>query len=106
MNIQFSRKYLRLLPQHKKNELAASLLTFPRARLLSLEKPVLPTIQKETRLVDLIGPRSWLILNVLEMEGTFLHKPPAEWEEDVEYEKFCHYARNLKVITESCQVFF
>ena len=75
MNIQFSRKYLRLLPQHKKSELAASLLTFPRAWLLSLEKPVLPTIQKETRLVDLIGPRSWLILNVLEMEGTFLHNP-------------------------------
>ena len=67
------------------------------ARLLSLEKPHLPTIEKETRLVDLVGPRSWLLFNVLQIEGTFLHKATGEWEEDEEFFKFSRYARNLKV---------
>lgn len=69
----------------------------PRARLLSLEKPHLPTIEKDTRLVDLVGPRSWLLFNVLQIEGTFLHKATSKWEEDEEFFKFSRYARNLKV---------
>ena len=72
-------------------------LTFPRARLLSLKKPHLPTIEKDTRLVDLVGPRSWLLFNVLQIEGTFLNKATSEWEEDEEFFKFSRYARNLKV---------
>ena len=40
---------------------------------------------------------SWLLFNVLELEGTFLHKSTSEWEEDEEFIKFIRYVSNLKV---------
>jgi hypothetical protein len=44
-----------------------------------------------------VGSRSWLLFNILQIEGTFLHKATSEWEEDEEFFKFSRYARNLKV---------
>ena len=40
---------------------------------------------------------SWLLFNVLELEGPFLHKATIDWEEDKEFIKFSCYVRNLKV---------
>ena len=46
--------------------------------MLSLKKPHLPIIKKDTRLVDLVSSRSWLLFNVLQIEGSFLHKATNE----------------------------
>ena len=53
----------KLLSLQEKELMAQKLLSFPIPRLedMSLGKPKLPTVDKDTQLVDLVGPNSWLV---------------------------------------------
>ena len=80
--------------------MAARLLTFERVQPLPLGKPKLPVLNRGTKLIDLIGSRSWAIFNILEICGSFLWKPTKDWDTDEEYIHYSRYVRNLKVVND------
>ena len=47
-----------------RQEMLAKLLNNPAPETYDLQKPVLPTISSSTKLPDLIGPKSWFLLEV------------------------------------------
>ena len=89
--------FARLLSDDEKARLAARLATFPREQPLSLEKPKLPVISDETELVDLVGPRSWMIFNILGLKGDFIFTCPTQWDGNEEFARIRRYVTNLKV---------
>ena len=66
----------------EKSELAAMLLTFNSARLQSytLGKPKFPLVDNSTSLKDLLGPKGFLIWDILMLDGSWLQQSPNDWE--------------------------
>ena len=92
-----------MLGEDEKARIAARLVSFPRAQPLSLEKPKLPVITDETQLVDLVGPRSWMIFNILKLRGDFLLICPSKWDDDGEFGRLRRFVTNLKVVVKNCE---
>lgn len=63
----------------------------------------MPVISDETQLVDLVGPRSWMLFNILSLRGDFLQLSPSQWDDDDEFAKLRRYVTNLKVVAKFCE---
>ena len=84
-----------------KREMADVLRQTPRHVVFGQEKPRFPIqlIQDaNTGLPQLIGPRSWLLFDLLHAEGAWLNRPPHQWVADREYEEMRLVVGKLAVV--------
>lgn len=70
------------------------------SELLELGVPVFPTLNSSSKLVSLIGPKSWLLFQTLGFSSDWLTKPPSQWEGDTAYQEIAKFARHVKVVND------
>ena len=51
-------------------------------------KPVFPVLNATTTLVPLIGPNSWYIFNLLNIDASLLDEPVEEWNTSETYRTY------------------
>ena len=92
------------LNNDEKSQMACKLLTFHMPNEFKIEKPKVPTTLTEgTKLVDLVGEKSWMIFHVLELSHEWLRQDPSKWCEDEDYCAAEEWVRTAKVVNDSCE---
>ena len=91
------------LEADEKSRIAARLLTFPVPSSLEPGKPVFPKIELSTQLVDLVGPKSWLLFNLLGVGHSWLEKDVSLWEEDDSFRLTEAFARSVKTVNDTAE---
>ena len=91
-----------------KSRLAAKVLTYETERELmvdiALEKPNLKlSITPATRIYDLVGPRSFLMWDILGIGYDWLRKDIEHWESSQEYLEMRDYVRSVKVTNDAAE---
>ena len=66
-------------------------------------KPILPIVKKNTKLVNLVGCRSWFFFSSLNSEGEWLQKTVDEWPNDPNYKKLHDFSKNVKVVNDTAE---
>ena len=49
---------------------------------------------------DAIGPESWFLLSVAEVDPAFLQKPVEEWNSEESYIKLKNFIKNISVVND------
>ena len=91
------------ISDESKRDLADKMLLFERPGEYRPGKPSLPKVTEESELVDFIGSNSWLVFDILGLQGDWLVKPVTEWEESPDYLTLKTYIENLKVVNDTAE---
>lgn len=86
--------------------MAVRLHGIPRPDRFPLGKPLFPDQQlsrDHPELVDMVGPNSWLIFELLDCQGGWLSQNPAEWDNDDEYVRMYGIVRHLAVVNDTAE---
>ena len=78
-------------------------LTSEKPESFDLGKPNFPQLEPKTNLPDLIGPLSWTIFEVLNVETEFLTVSPDKWMDYPGYVECYTFVRNMKVINDTAE---
>ena len=76
------------LSDDERSRMAAALLASPRPQIFTVGKPLFPSADLMTAnpsLHTFIGKRSWLLFDMLNAVGQWLHKDTREWSSEAEY---------------------
>lgn len=85
-----------------KEEMAAALLQTPRPAKFRMGKPPFPRLNDNTKLQKLIG-HSWLVFDLLDSEGDWLHLPPDQWDQSQEFKLMANIVRNIAVVNDAAE---
>ena len=86
-----------------KSHMAAKLLTIVQPEQIKIGKPTFPEIKSSTKLIDLLGPKSYLLFKLLGVEPNWLNKNPKDWDEDEEYKKMQEFVRTVKTVNDCAE---
>ena len=89
-----------------RTQMAVRLHGIPRPDRFPLGKPLFPDQQlsrDHPELVDMVGPNSWLIFELLDCQGGWLSQNPAEWDNDDEYVRMYGIVRHLAVVNDTAE---
>jgi len=53
-----------------------------------------------TKLIHLIGKKSWLLFNLLNIDSDWLSLPPAHWKSDDDFQQAAMFVHNVKVVND------
>lgn len=91
------------LSNQSKQELASKMQSFKRPEEYRPGKPVLPEVSEDSQISDFVGANSWLVLDILGLEGDWLNRPVGEWVDSREFMTFSDYVLNLKVVNDTAE---
>ena len=91
------------LGYQQRGEVAQALLTHPKPPLFLPGQPVFPHLSNESKIVDFIGPRSWLLFDLLHNTGQWLLLPAEDWEGDREYREMNAIVMDLSVTNDTAE---
>ena len=86
-----------------KSHMAAKMLTFSPPEKFQLGKPKFPVIKPGTKLVDLVGSKSYMLFSILGVDYMWLSKDPRDWQEDTEYKKAEQFVRTVKTVNDCAE---
>ena len=86
-----------------KSHIAAKLVSTEKLESFDLGKPDFPQLDPKTVLPDLIGPLSWTLFEVLNVETEFLTVSPDKWMDYPGYVECYTIARNMKVVNDTAE---
>ena len=86
-----------------KSHIAAKLVSSQKPDSFDLGKPNIPQLEPKTNLSDLIGPLSWTLFEVLNLETEFLTVSPYKWMDYLGYMEYYTFVRNLKVVYDTAE---
>ena len=90
-----------------KQLMATTLLQIPKPAVYRPEKPEFPidTLRDNdsVELHQLLGPRSWLLFDLLQDDGTWLNQPPAAWHLNQQYLRSLHVVERLSVVNDAAE---
>ncbi len=101
----------RELPPDLRQQLLNRLLEFPRPNTFSSQKPKFPTfdpssIEYPRQLLDFVGPRSWLVFELLGLKNESLDwmmVPLCYWEKMFGYSKIEEIIRGIEVVNDCAE---
>ena len=65
-----------------------------------LGKPKLPTLLPDIDLVNLVGPNSWLIFQILKINTNWMAQPAITWKLNLDFCKFENYVKSIRVVND------
>ena len=68
-----------------------------KSNLLQGRAPGLPSLS------EFVGPRSWIIFTMLDVNVAWMEHPPSQWEECNEFLRFQHLIKSLKVVNDCAE---
>ena len=80
-----------------------ALLQIPRPRNFPVGKPDFPVMTRDTSLESLVGPKSWLLFELLGARSDWLALPPHEWYQDQGYFNMAQVVRQLAVVNDAAE---
>jgi hypothetical protein len=86
--------------------MARKLRDTPKPESFNMQKPIFPREQvqnQDNNLVMLVGPQSWLIFDLLDMEGGWLGSPAGTWQEDEEYKHMAAIVCHIPVVNDAAE---
>ena len=88
-----------------KLEMATRIHNTPRAQVFVPGRPNFPEqrLQATPTLPDMVGPRSWLMFDLLHMDGDWLASPPHLWEDNDQYQDMSHVVTKLAVVNDAAE---
>ena len=86
-----------------KYHMAAHILTFSPPDDYGLGKPDFQELSEETSLVDLLGPKSFLLFKLLEIQPTFFQENPEHWNDFEEYQTALNFVRIVKITNDTAE---
>ena len=89
--------------EDEKSELAAKLISSKKPETWELKKPATPLLTPDTKLKDLIGPKSWLLFKVLDVNVDWLLLDPKEWKKYPAYQEAEQFVRSCKVVNDGSE---
>lgn len=84
----------------ERKNMAKKILFFPKEKTYKPGKPKFPVMTTNPKLEEFIGPRSWLLFNILNAKGLWLNNNVSEWDEDAEYSRMKKCLNELKVVND------
>lgn len=85
-----------------KNEMATVLQATPRPDAFQPGKPVFPACRLEV-LDTLVGPQSWLLFHLLEVNGDWLALPAGQWGGNPGYIQMASIVANIAVVNDAAE---
>ena len=98
-----NNKHPNRIDMDEKSQITAKILTFSPPDLSDLGKPRFPEVKPDTQLVDLIGSKSHLFFNILEIDPNWLSKNPDSWNDETEYKRAELFVRNVKTVNDCAE---
>src|SRR6218665_3498381 len=89
-----------LVSESEKRQIARQLLKVRGTEPLKTRTPVFPQLNASTRLIHLIGKKSLLMFNLLNIESDWLGLPPAQWETVDNFQKAAMFVFHVKVVND------
>ena len=86
-----------------KSHIAARILTFHQPAQIAIGKPSFPSVKANTKLMDLVGEKSYLLFTLLGVGTDWLSKNPVEWEDDLDYLKAKTFCRTVKTVNDCAE---
>ena len=86
-----------------KSHMAARMVALSVPDKIEIGKPSFPTIKPHTKLVDLIGEKSYLIFNLLGLSYDWLSGDPDNWENNEDYVKMKQFVRTVKTVNDCAE---
>ena len=86
-----------------KSQMAARMLTFSPPRKMTLGKPKFPDVKPATKLIDLVGPNSHMLFNILGVNYDWLGMDPNKWCEDSHYKTVENFVRTVKTVNDCAE---
>ena len=86
-----------------KSHVAAKLLTIVQPEQIKIGKPTFPEIKSSTKLIDLLGPKIYLLFKLLGVEPNWLKKSPKDGDDDEEYKKMQEFMRTVKTVNDCAE---
>ena len=92
-----------IVPDNMKQNIASKLMSVPEPEHFRLGKPVFRQVNRQTSLVDLIGPESHTLFHALHIAPHWLAKPVSEWPLDSEFTVAETFVRTVKVVNDAAE---
>ncbi len=87
-----------------RSAMATKLLNIRRPRRpIMPAPPTFPLITPQTTLDTLIGPKSWLLFNLLGSNAAWLVLPPNQWQLNADYIRMSATVRHLAVVNDAAE---
>lgn len=87
-----------------RGDIARHLLSYPRPQSFLPGQPKFPNVSDESEIVDFIGPRSWLMFDLLNVSNIeWLHLPPEQWESNSDYQYLNRFVMDLSVTNDTAE---
>ena len=83
--------------------MAYKLLSLPKPDQYPPGKPVLPNLEANTELVDLVGENSHFLFHVLKLDTNWLGQNVPEWELDEDFVKAKDFVSSVKVVNDPAE---
>ena len=93
------------LQHQERSEIARALLSYPKPPVFPPGKPIFPVLSNDPtpRIVDFIGPKSWLLFDLLTKDGEWLRLPAEQWNGDAEYIEMKNIVMDLAVTNDTAE---
>ena len=79
--------------EDQKSALACKMLSCVKPKKWEIKKPSTPILSPTVRLIDLVGPKSWLLFNVLGVDSEWLLDPPENWKNILSFQECSEFVR-------------
>ena len=91
--------------QEDKAQMSQALLDQRRPGQYSPGRPAFPppSLLRDESLAAFIGPRSWLLFDLLGCSGLWLHLHPSEWSDDAEHARMAAVVAQLAVVNDAAE---
>ena len=86
-----------------KQQLASKLLTTPKPNRFILGKPSFPNLDENSTITSLIGPKSWSLFQILNVDTNWLMLPPSEWNQYDSYNEVLKFVTSVKTVNDSAE---
>lgn len=86
-----------------RSSMAAELLQCVRPGYFTPGKPDFPPMANVSTLAQLIGPRSWLLFHLLNVEGNWLRLAPEQWPTNAEFVTMRQIVSDIAVVNDAAE---
>ena len=90
-----------------RSDIATTLLSYPKPPFFPTGKPTFPDkdmLSNDPEIKSFIGPRSWLLFDLLRMEDPrWLHLPAKEWESDEQFVQMNRIVKDLSAVNDTAE---
>ena len=89
-----------------RSDIATALLSYAKPPFMLPGKPIFPDenlLSTNPNLRDFIGPRSWLLFDLLQPDPQWLYSPAEEWELDEEFQIIDKIVMDMPVVNDTAE---